>query len=118
MNAPPKPRSSKPLAEPVLEEPETSQSAHLAHSVSMPPPQWSPVPPRPARTPAEVARNASLFVALALLAISIAVAYASANSIVSIWFERQWVPVVRLVLAILVAAAAGAVILRLTRRKA
>ena len=76
---------------------------------------WGRIPERPA---AEKAKTVLLVVALALLAVSIAVAYYSANSIVSIWFEHQWVPVARLVLALLVAGIAGAAVVRLTRRRA
>ncbi|MHB1260883.1 MAG: hypothetical protein ACYC2H_04125 [Thermoplasmatota archaeon] len=85
---------------------------------AVPPPtqaSWGRVPEKPV---AERVKNALLVVALALLAVSIAIAYYSANSIVSIWFEHQWAPVARLVLALLVAAVAGAAVVRMTRRKA
>lgn len=77
-------------------------------------PPWVRVPEKPL---SERVKNALLVVALALLAISIAIAYYSANSIVSIWFERQWAPVARLVLALLVAAVAGWAVVRLTRKR-
>lgn len=81
-----------------------------------PPPQtWNRVPEKPV---SEKVKDVFLVVALALLAISIAIAYFSANSIVSIWFEDQWVPVARLVLALLVGAAAVWAIVRLTQRRA
>ena len=79
-----------------------------------PAPTWNRVPEKPV---SEKVKDVFLVVALALLAISIAIAYFSANSIVSIWFEDQWVPVARLVLALLVGSAAVWAIVRLTRRK-
>jgi hypothetical protein len=79
-----------------------------------PAPSWNRVPEKPV---SEKVKDEFLVVALALLAISIAIAYFSANSIVSIWFEDQWVPVARLVLALLVAAVAGWAVVRLTRRR-
>jgi hypothetical protein len=75
---------------------------------------WARVQEKPV---AEKVKDAFLVVALALLAISIAIAYFSANSIVSIWFEHQWVPVARLVLALAVGTAAAWAVVRLTRRK-
>ena len=77
-----------------------------------PPPAWQAAP----RDLMDVVRRTALVLALAFLAISLVVAYYSANSIVSIWFEDQWVPVARLVLALLVAGIAGAAVVRLTRR--
>ena len=80
---------------------------------------WAPVPVerRPERPVAETVKRVFLVIALALLAISLAVAYFSANAIVSRWFEEQWVPIARLVLALLVAAASGMAVLRLTRKR-
>jgi hypothetical protein len=103
--------AAKPLSmDPTMPQPEPAQPMPQAQ-------QWQ-VARRPERSTMDTVRNVFLILALALLAISVAVAYVSANSIVSIWFEDQWVPVARLVLALLVAAAAGWAIMRLTRRKA
>lgn len=100
-----------------------------------PPPRLSPVEPpaaapAPAPAPAswqaapkesadpkEVVRRVALILALGFLGISLVVAYYSANSIVSIWFENQWVPVARLVLALGIAAVAVWAVLRLTARR-
>lgn len=96
--------------------PPTKPATDLPETSPAPPPvAWARLPERPL---ADRVKNALLVVALALLAVSIAIAYYSANSIVSIWFERQWAPVARLVLALLVAGVAGAAVVRLTRRKA
>ena len=65
-----------------------------------------------------VARKGFQVISLGVLAIALAVAFYSANSVVAIWFEHRWVPVARLVFALIVAAVAIGVILRLTRKNA
>ena len=101
-----------PHAEPMTDLPEAAMPASTP--VATPSPGWSRAPERPVE---EKVKNVLLVVALALLAISIAVAYYSANAIVSIWFEHQWAPVARLVLALVIAGVAAWAVVRLTRRK-
>jgi len=94
--------------------PHTEPVTDLPATPAPPQPAWNRVPEKPV---AEKVKDVFLVVALALLAVSIAIAYVSANSIVSIWFQDQWVPVARLVLALLVGSAAVWAILRLTKRR-
>jgi hypothetical protein len=76
-----------------------------------PPQRWKAQPDTK-----ETVRRTGLALALVFLAISLAIAYYSANSILSIWFEYQYTPIVRLVLALGVAATSIWVVMRLTRK--
>lgn len=67
--------------------------------------------------PKEVVRKFGLVLALGFLAVSLVIAYYSANSILSIWFEYQYTPIVRLVMALVVAAISIWVVMRLTQRR-
>ena len=88
---------------------------------SVPPP--SPAPPgqwqvhRERGDPKEIVRKFGLALALAFLAVSLVIAYYSANSILSIWFEYQYTPIVRLVMALGIAALCIWIVLRLTQKR-
>jgi hypothetical protein len=94
-------------------------AAPAAPSYAPPAQAWAPAPARASWTanPKETVRRVALILALVFLAISLVVAYVSANSIVELWFEHQWVPVARLVLALGIAGLALWVVLRLTQRR-
>ena len=107
----PKP-ATQPMTEPSMEGP--PMAVPLSPPPSPPGVPWSPVREK---SVAERVQMMFLVVALGLLAISIAIAYFSANSIVSIWFERQWVPVARLGLALVVGSVSAWAVIRLTRKR-
>ena len=69
------------------------------------------------REPKDAVRQVAIVLAMVFLAISLAVAYYSANSILAIWFEYQYTPIARLVLALAIAAVSVWVVLRLTQKK-
>lgn len=104
-----------PMPDPADPMPAAAQAAP-AHA---PPQGWAPAPARASwsANPKEVVRRTALLLALAFLAISLVVAYVSANSIVELWFEQQYVPIARLVLALGIAAVALWVVLRLTSHR-
>ena len=99
-------RTPAPAAEPAAEAP-----THVAEPA---PAQWTPV----AKTSKGTVHGFLLAIALAFLAISLGVAYYSANAIVGFWFEPQWVPVARLPLALGVAGGAAWALYRLMHRAA
>lgn len=78
---------------------------------------FTPVP-RPAPPIESMVRQAAIWLALAVLAAAIVIAFASLLQVIAIWFEDQWAPVARTVLAILVALVCFAVVRTLTRRPA
>ena len=98
-----------PMSDPALSAPPAPAAANAP---AMPPPQW-----KVQTDPKEAVRRFGLVLALVFLAISLAVAYYSANSILSIWFEYQYTPIVRLVMALGVAGLALWVVMRLTQRR-
>ena len=102
-------------------------------SFQEPVPMSEPVPPMPAPAPTpmmpqghwraasdpkETVRKVGLALALLFLAVSLAIAYYSANSILAIWFEYQYTPIVRLVLALGVAGLCVWIVMRLTQKRA
>jgi len=95
------------------DEPTAASAASAATGTpALPPARW-----QPQRDTGDLVRRAGLGIALTFLAIALAVAYYSANSILAIWFEYQWTPIVRLALALAVAGLALWVILRMTQRR-
>ena len=81
--------------------------------------QFVPIPPPPLRpaTPFDVlVRRAIAWLAVAVLAGAVVVTFASVMEIISIWFDYQYVPIARAVLAGAVALVAVYVV-RLMLRK-
>lgn len=98
-----------PMSPPALDTPDPVAAPVQPHQTWQPPP--------PPTLPAQV-RRAMLWTAVTLLILSVAVAFYSANAIVSIWFQHQWVPVARLVLSVVVAGLAFLAVRTLLARKA
>lgn len=73
---------------------------------------------RPAPSVEVMVRRAAIWLALAVLAAAIVTAFVSLLQVISIWFEDQWAPVARTVLAILVALVCFYVVRTLMRRPA
>lgn len=63
----------------------------------------------------ELARRAGVWIAVLSLAVAVVMFLFAANQLVDIWFRHQYVPMARMVLALMVGGAAMAVIWRLTR---
>lgn len=96
--------------------PDPASPAPAASMTALPP--QAPGHWRPAeRDPKETVRKAGLAMALVFLAVSLAIAYFSANSILSIWFEYQYTPIVRLALALGVAGLCVWIVMRLTQKR-
>ena len=78
---------------------------------------FTPVP-RPAPSIESMVRRASIWLALAVLAAAVVTAFVSLLQVIALWFEDQWAPVARTVLAVLVALVCFAVVRTLTRKPA
>ena len=69
-------------------------------------------------TPARAVRNAVLTISLVLLGVACIVAFYSAMSIVEVWFEYQYQPIVQFVVAAAVIALCATVVRRALRKGA
>ncbi|MCA1819445.1 MAG: hypothetical protein ABR562_01390 [Thermoplasmatota archaeon] len=79
--------------------------------------QFMPVPPgRTGPTQEAVARKVMTWIGLAVLGAAVVTAFVSIMEIIGIWFDYQYVPIARAVLAILVAVVAFFVVRTLTRK--
>lgn len=79
-----------------------------------------PIPdPARAAPPAEVSlRKAMMWIAVAVLAGAVVTAFISVLQVIEIWFDYQYVPIARGILAVLVAVVALYVVRILVRRPA
>jgi hypothetical protein len=67
-------------------------------------------------TPARAVRNAVLTISLVLLGVACIVAFYSAMSIVEVWFEHQYQPIVQFVVAAAIIALCATVVRRALRK--
>lgn len=73
-----------------------------------------PAHPAPSHDPRELVRKGLLALTLAMLGISVVVAYLAVNDILVAWLQERWVPVWRAGFALAVGATALWVLARLT----